>query len=396
MTEPRREIPLRILIMHIITGVLFVNLLMLAGCTRETQPPVADDHAGHGSPDACETQPSSRAAQLAGRAGNRSEVVRGSGETVAMVWIPQGEFMMGAVEGDTLAREDEKPRHKVSLGGFWMDETEVTNAQFRAFVKATGYVTTAERKPDWEQLKLQLPPGTPKPPDDVLVPGSLVFRQPGGPVPLNNPANWWEYAPRADWKHPEGPGSSIEGKDNHPVVHISWEDASEYAKWAGKRLPTEAEWEWAARGGQMDAVFAWGNDPIENGETKANTWQGRFPDRNTMKDGFSTTAPVRTFKPNGYGLFDMSGNVWEWCQDWYRHDYYARINRPEGIKNPQGPESSFDPDEPTVPKKVQRGGSFLCHDSYCASYRVAARMKTSPDTSLMHAGFRCVKPGPIK
>lgn len=333
---------------------------------------------------------------MAGMAGNRSEVVRGSGETVGMVWIPPGEFIMGAVEGDTLAREDEKPRHKVRLGGFWMDETEVTNAQFRAFIKATGYVTTAERKPDWEELKKQLPPGTPKPPDDVLVPGSLVFRQPGGPVPLNNPANWWEYAPRADWKHPEGPGTSIEGKDDHPVVHISWEDASEYAKWAGKRLPTEAEWEWAARGGQTDAVFAWGNDPIENGETKANTWQGRFPDRNTMKDGFSTTAPVRTFKPNGYGLFDMSGNVWEWCQDWYRHDYYAQINRPEGINNPPGPESSFDPDEPTVPKKVQRGGSFLCHDSYCASYRVAARMKTSPDTSLMHAGFRCVKSGPIK
>lgn len=396
MTESRMGIPLRIRIRHIITGVLFVNLLTLAGCTRESQPPVADYHAGHGSPDACETQPSSRAAQMAGMAGNRSEVVRGSGETVGMVWIPPGEFIMGAVEGDALAREDEKPRHKVRLGGFWMDETEVTNAQFRAFIKATGYVTTAERKPDWEELKKQLPPGTPKPPDDVLVPGSLVFRQPGGPVPLNNPANWWEYAPRADWKHPEGPGTSIEGKDDHPVVHISWEDALEYAKWAGKRLPTEAEWEWAARGRQTDAVFAWGNDPIENGETKANTWQGRFPDRNTMKDGFRTTAPVRTFKPNGYGLFDMSGNVWEWCQDWYRHDYYAQINRPEGIKNPQGPESSFDPDEPTVPKKVQRGGSFLCHDSYCASYRVAARMKASPDTSLMHAGFRCVKSGPIK
>ncbi|NBO66066.1 MAG: formylglycine-generating enzyme family protein, partial [Acidobacteria bacterium] len=191
-----------------------------------------------------------------------------------MVLIPPGSFQMGALDSDTLARSDEKPRHLVAVNSFWMDETEVTNSQFKAFVKATGYLTTAERKPVWEEMKKQLPPGTPKPPEEVLVPGSLVFRQPDRPVPLNNPAYWWEWKPGANWKHPEGPGSSIEGRENHPVVQVSWDDAVAFARWAGKRLPTEAEWEWAARGGLTDTIFSWGNESVETGEPKANTWQG--------------------------------------------------------------------------------------------------------------------------
>ncbi len=377
-------------------SLLIALLLPASACRKNTV--AGDPHAGHnhhseGEKASCETQPSSRAAAILNSQSVPAQVVKGTGETAGMVWIPAGEFMMGASARDESARSDERPVHKVGLDGFWMDETEVTNAQFAAFVKATGYVTTAERIPDWEEIKKQLPPGTPKPPPDVLVPGSLVFKQPNGPIPLDNAARWWTYTPRANWRQPDGEGSSIAGKDNFPVVQISWEDAVAYAKWAGKRLPTEAEWEWAARGGISDAVFAWGNEAIDQGETKANTWQGRFPDQNTKRDGFYGAAPVRSFKPNGYGLFEIAGNVWEWCADWYRPDYFEQIARPEGIKNPPGPDSSFDPDEPTVPKRVQRGGSFLCHDSYCASYRVAARMKASPDTGLSHAGFRCVKTG---
>ncbi len=365
---------------------VFLVLLLLAGSCRKGEDHTAHDDHQHSA--SCEHQPSSRASIIAATA---PQIIRGEGKYAGMVRIPAGEFMMGAPDGDTLVRDDEKPRHKVSVESFWMDETEVTNAQFRAFVAATNYVTTAERKPDWEEMKKQLPPGTPKPPDDVLVAGSLVFRQPSGPVPLNNPANWWEWTPGADWRHPAGPGSSIEGMDNFPVVHVSWDDAVAYAKWAGKRLPTEAEWEWAARGGITDAIFAWGNDPIDQGAARTNTWQGTFPNQNTLRDGHLLAAPVKSFPANGYGLYDISGNVWEWCSDWYRNDTYATDNRPEGVRNPVGPSTSYDPDEPGMPKRVQRGGSFLCHDSYCASYRVAARMKSSPDTGLIHSGFRCVK-----
>lgn len=364
--------------------------LASSGCQKPVPAPeaVSGEHQ-HG--ESCEHQPSSRASIIAASGSAHPVIVRGEGEYAGMVLIPAGKYLMGAVDADSAARPDERPRHLVVVDQFWMDETEVTNAQFRAFVTATGYLTTAERKPVWEEMKKQLPAGTPKPPDEVLVPGSLVFRQPDRPVPLDNPAYWWEWRPGASWRHPEGPGSSLKGREDYPVVHVSWDDAVAYANWAGKRLPTEAEWEWAARGGLGEAIYAWGNESIDLGPPRANTWQGNFPTQNTLRDRFERAAPVRSFQPNGYGLYDISGNVWEWCQDWYRHDYYQSITRSEGVANPSGPVSSFDPDEPTVPKRVQRGGSFLCHDSYCASYRVAARMKSSPDTGLLHSGFRCVK-----
>lgn len=374
----------------LVAPLVSILLLISSGCRRTD--PVSEVVPGqHQHGESCEHQPSSRASIIATTGSALPAVVRGEGEYAGMVLIPAGSYQMGAVDGDAAARPDERPRHLVVVEQFWMDETEVTNAQFRAFVKATGYLTTAERKPVWEEMKKQLPAGTPKPPDEILVPGSLVFRAPERPVPLDNPAYWWEWKPGASWRRPEGPGSSLEGREEYPVVHVSWDDAVAYAKWAGKRLPTEAEWEWAARGGLSEAVYAWGNDSIDLGPPRANTWQGTFPTQNTLRDKFERAAPVRSFQPNGYGLYDISGNVWEWCQDWYRHDYYQSTNRPDGVTNPSGPTSSFDPDEPTVPKRVQRGGSFLCHDSYCASYRVAARMKSSPDTGLLHSGFRCVK-----
>lgn len=304
-----------------------------------------------------------------------------------MVWIGGGEFLMGTND-DPQARDDEKPRHPVFVDGFYMDIHEVTNAQFAAFVKATGYVTTAEKPIDWDEMAKQLPPGTPRPPDSVLAPGSLVFDPPGYAVPLNNAGYWWKWVHGADWKHPLGPGSSIAGKENFPVVQVSWDDAVAYCQWAGKRLPTEAEWEFAARGGNNNAKYPWGTDTAYY--RHANTWDGVFPGTNTMKDGFELMGPVQSFAPNGYGLYDMAGNVWEWCSDWFRHDYYPALLKQGLAKNPTGPSTSFDPDEPTIPKRVNRGGSFLCNDSYCSSYRITARMKTSPDTGLQHCGFRCV------
>jgi len=305
-----------------------------------------------------------------------------------MVKIPGGDYLMGA--GDKEGRPDEYPQHAVHVDGFLMDATEVTNTMFTQFVKATGYVTTAERTPDWEELKKQLPPGTPKPADSLLVAASLVFTPPAHPVQLNDVSQWWQWVKGASWKHPEGPGSTIKGKENFPVVQVSWDDAMAYAKWAGKRLPTEAEWEWAARAGLTNQPYTWGSEPVDKGQPKANVWQGHFPDRNTVADGYARVAPVQSFAANAYGLYDMAGNVWEWCSDWYRSDYYTQTAAKKLI-NPSGPAASYDPDEPTVPKRVVRGGSFLCHASYCASYRVSARMKTSPDTGLEHTGFRCVK-----
>ena len=297
---------------------------------------------------------------------------------------------MGAVEGDKLARDDEKPRHKVRVDGFWMDETEVTNGQFAEFVEATGYRTLAERPVDWEKMKKDVAPGTPKPSEEALAPGSLVFTPgaSGGDLRRND---WWSWVHGADWRHPDGPKSSIEGKENHPVVHIAHEDAEAYARWAGKRLPTEAEWEFAARGGENGKIHPWGDEPPDVGSPKANVWDGIFPRENTSRDGHVGAAPVRSYPPNAFGLYDMSGNVWEWTSDWYRQDAYAKRSGEDVSENPRGPDSSYDPEEPHAAKKVQRGGSFLCHESYCASYRTSARMKTTTDTGLSHSGFRCVR-----
>jgi len=304
-----------------------------------------------------------------------------------MVWIPGGEFRMGATDEE--GRSDEYPSHQVVLDGFWMDVTEVTNGQFKDFVAATNYITTSERDANWDELKKQLPEGTPKPADSLLLAASLVFTPPTHTVNLTDVNQWWTWIKGASWRHPQGKGSTIEGKDDLPVVHISWHDAYAYALWAGKRLPTEAEWEFAARGGVKDQPYPWGEEEIEKGNPKANTWQGNFPNLNSTWDQFTKAAPVKSFRPNGYGLYDMAGNVWEWCADWYDAAYYQRLFK-ETTHNPIGSKKSHDPLEPNIPKKIVRGGSFLCNASYCKGYRVSARMKSSPDTGLEHTGFRCV------
>jgi formylglycine-generating enzyme required for sulfatase activity len=308
-----------------------------------------------------------------------------------MVWIPPGTFWMGFEDGQS----DEKPVHQVTVTGFWMDKTELTNEKFEQFVRAAGYVTIAERKPDPKDF-----PGVPA---ENLVAGSIIFAPPSldeinherakeglellKEIPLDNHFIWWRYVPGANWRHPSGPDSDIKGREKHPVVHVAWEDAAAYCKWAGKRLPTEAEWEYAARGGLDRQPYVWGKEQKPGGKWLANIWQGQFPTENTLEDGFQGTAPAATYPPNGYGLYDMAGNVWEWCADWYLPDYYAH----SPLKNPPGPDTSYDPNEPNVMKRVQRGGSFLCSDLYCIGYRPSARMKSSPDTGLAHSGFRCVR-----
>jgi formylglycine-generating enzyme required for sulfatase activity len=312
-----------------------------------------------------------------------------------MVWIPAGEFSMGAqnppdmnevgMQGTT----DARPIHRVHVDGFFMDKTDVTNSAFAEFVKATGYVTVAERKPRAEDF--------PDAPPENLVAGSVVFSPPDHPVPLNDHFQWWSYVRGANWRHPLGPNSDIKGKENYPVVHIAYEDASAYTKWAGKRLPTEAEWEFAARGGLAGRPFVWGDQFRPNGKWMANTHQGHFPVQDTGDDGYVGIAPVAQYPPNGYGLYDMAGNVWQWMSDWYRPDYYQILADQHGLaRNPQGPTDSFDPSEPGVAKKVHRGGSFLCTDQYCSRYMVGTRGKGEPDTGTNHLGFRCVKEASAK
>ncbi|MBX3096031.1 MAG: formylglycine-generating enzyme family protein [Fimbriimonadaceae bacterium] len=285
-----------------------------------------------------------------------------------MIYIPGGTFRMGS---DDPMFADARPVHDVTVDPFFMDETEVTNDQFASFVEATGYVTLAERPLN--------PADYPAVDPAQLKPSSIVFSPPAAAVSLSDPSKWWKLVPGACWKHPDGPQSNIEGRGMHPVTHIAFVDAIAYCKWAGKRLPTEAEWEFAARGGQDQ------KEKVTGGES--NTFQGEFPHRNTLTDGYALTSPVKAFLPNEYGLFDMSGNVWEWCADWYRPDSYDTHE----AKNPVGPPSSHSPAEPGVPMRVQRGGSFLCADSYCQRYKVGARGKGAVDSTWSNVGFRCVQ-----
>ena len=294
-------------------------------------------------------------------------------EEMTMIWVPGGSFMMGS--NDKMARNDEKPTHKVQLDGFWISETPVTNNQFAAFVNITNYKTTAETPPSLEDIMSQLPKDTPPPPNELLVAGSLTFIQSDKPANPTSSIDWWQWSPQISWRNPRGRDSSIDNLGEHPVVHVSWYDAQEFSLWLNMKLPTEAQWEYAAKLGGV------------SNRREMNIWQGIFPISNDRDDGFVKTNPVKYYKPNNIGLYDMAGNVWEWVRDWYRPNTYSIQDQ---RKNPLGPNSSYDPFEPTVPKRVTRGGSFLCNDQYCAGYRPTARMKTSPDTSLEHTGFRCI------
>jgi formylglycine-generating enzyme required for sulfatase activity len=309
-----------------------------------------------------------------------------------MIWIPGGEFSMGANDPPDMdevgmkATSDGRPIHRVYVDGFFMDKTDVTNGEFAKFVKATGYVTVAERKPRAEDF--------PNAPPENLVAGSVVFAAPDHPVPLNDHFQWWSYVHGANWQHPQGAASNINGKEAYPVVQVAYEDAAAYAKWAGKRLPTEAEWEFAARGGLSGKPFVWGDEFRPNGKWMANTHQGHFPNHDAGEDGHVGIAPVAQYPANQYGLYDMAGNVWQWTSDWYRPDYYKQLAEAGGVaRNPQGPETSYDPAEPSEPKKVHRGGSYLCTDQYCSRYIVGTRGKGEVSTGTNHLGFRCVMKG---
>jgi formylglycine-generating enzyme required for sulfatase activity len=339
-----------------------------------------------GAPGASEREASPRApvAAVPAKLSDPMRVNAGAAPSPApkdMVWIPGGEYTMGC---DDPMMKDAQPHVRVAVDGFWMDRTEVTNEDFDAFVRATGYATVAERKPD--------PKDFPGAPPENLVPGSVCFHPPDHPVSLDDHYAWWSYVPGASWRHPEGPKSDLKGRMKHPVVHVAWQDAVAYAKWAGKRLPTEAEWEFAARGGKDGGKYIWGGDAMKpGGKWAANIWQGHFPDSDRGEDGYKGTAPVASFPAEGYGLYDMAGNVWEWCADWYRADAYAQMAGGAVVRNPQGPADSWDPAEPSEKKRVNRGGSYLCSDEYCARYVLGSRGKGEQDSGSSNLGFRCVK-----
>lgn len=360
--------------------------LLLGGCSDAPRPlpSASHDESRHDRP------PPRHRPQDAFQPTVANETLSSEPAPPGMVWIPGGEFSRGALDprgcvcggGDPMP--DARPIHRVYVDGFWMDETEVTNRQYAEFVQATGYVTVAELAPTAEEF--------PDAPPENLVAGSTVFTPTSAPVPLDNYFAWWRYQPGADWRHPEGPDSDLAGKENFPVVHVCYADAEAYARWAGKRLPTEAEWEFAARGGMTGQVYAWGDELLPDGKHMANTFQGTFPVRDRGDDSHVGAAPVKSYPSNGYGLYDVAGNVWEWCSDWYRHDYFSQLAaRPGPVRNPTGPDSSLDPAEPTEKKRVHRGGSFLCTDQYCTRYMVGTRGKGEISTASNHVGFRCVK-----
>jgi formylglycine-generating enzyme len=368
---------------RILVGLLFGFSAL--SCRSPANPPSAaanahgqaeDPHANHQAQGATASPTDARAA-----AARINQTPPPGPPPKGMAWISGGTFWMGC---ENCGMPDALPVHLVEVDGFWMDRTPVTNAEFAEFVKATGYVTVAERQPDPKDF-----PGVPR---DKLVPGSAVFSPTSQPVPLDNPLQWWRYTPGANWKHPLGPDSTLKTRSDHPVVHVSYEDVAAYAKWAEKRVPTEAEFEFAARGGLDRNLYAWGNDMRPGNKAVANTWQGRFPARDAGDDGYLGTSPVTAFPPNGYGLYDMGGNVWQWCADWYRPDYY-RVLAASGpvARNPQGPPDSYDPEEPGAAKHVLRGGSYLCTDQYCARYLVGSRGKSEISSGTSNLGFRLVK-----
>ena len=307
-----------------------------------------------------------------------------------MVWVKAKSFLMGAKEGDKYAMMREKPAHEVYVDGFYIDEHEVSNKQFAAFVKATNYITVAEKPINWDEIKKDLPAGTPKPADSILQPGSLIFNKNAGKiVSMNNYQQWWTWKIGANWKQPEGPGSSIEGKDNYPVVHVAYADALAYCKWSNRRLPTEAEWESAAQGNRRNLTFVWGNNPADL-NANANTWQGQFPTKNISEDGFEYISPIKSYPANTIGIYDMAGNVWEITSDLFNVNYYKSLNPNKVLNNPTGAETSYSPTNPYQLEHVMKGGSFLCHESYCASFRISARMGMEPSSSSDHIGFRTV------
>jgi formylglycine-generating enzyme required for sulfatase activity len=320
----------------------------------------------------------------------KSEATFSQNTPKGMIWVPEKTFLQGAKEGDKYAMAREKPAHLVKVDGFYIDIHEVTNKQFKAFVDATGYKTVAERPISWAEIKEQVPPGTLKPHDSLLQPGSLIFnKEVQGNVNMNNYFQWWTWKIGANWKHPQGPESNIEGKDNYPVVHVTYEDAMAYCEWANRRLPTEAEWEAAAQGENRDAIYTWGNDADLLTE-KANTWQGQFPILNEGKDGFEFVSPIKSFEPNSYGIYDMLGNVWEITSDFFDADYYKKIRYDGILENPKGSDISYNLNKLLQKEYVIKGGSFLCHASYCASFRISAKMGMTFDSSSDHTGFRTV------